>query len=85
MRSGSVECISIRIINDTVHEPTEVFLVILSNSGAVRLENRTARVEIIDDDGEKAHAMCYTLNLRGDSSGVMGRYILQSKRKKTIP
>ena len=33
-----------------------MFVVTLSASGAVRLENNTARVEIVDDDGEKTHA-----------------------------
>ena len=51
LRSGSVECVSIPIIDDTTQELTEVFLVTLSTSGAVRLENNTARVEIMDDDG----------------------------------
>ena len=60
LRSGSVECVSIPIIDDTIQELTEVFLVTLSTSGAVRLENNTARVEIIDDDddGEKPHSAC---------------------------
>ena len=51
LQSGSIECVSIPIIDDTIQELTEVFLVTLSTSGAVRLENNTARVEIMDDDG----------------------------------
>jgi len=50
LRSGSTECVNIPIIDDTTQELTEVFLVTLSTSDAVRLENNTARVEIMDDD-----------------------------------
>ena len=34
----------------------------LSISGAARVANSTARVEIVDDDaGEKPHAICYLI------------------------
>ena len=44
----------------TAKEPTEVFAVKLRSSGAVGIGNATARMENVDDDGEKAHAVCYS-------------------------
>ena len=61
MRSGSTECVSILIINDTVQEPTEVFLVTLRTSNAIRLGNYIARVEIVDDDGKDVGAVWYLI------------------------
>ena len=70
LQSGSIECVSIRIIDDTIQELTEVFLVTLSTSSAVRLENNSARVEIVDDDGEKANVTGYSImHPRGVFSG----------------
>lgn len=61
LQSGSIECVNISIIDDTTQELTEVFLVTLSTSNAIRLGNNTAIVEIMDNDGEKTHAMCYLI------------------------
>ena len=71
LQSGSIECVSIPIIDDTVQELTEVFLVTLSTSSAVRLENNSARVEIVDDDdGEKVNVTGYSImHVRGVFSG----------------
>jgi len=65
-----LESLSIPIIDDTIQELTEVFLVTLSTSSAVRLENNSARVEIVDDDSEKVNVTGYSImHLRGVFSG----------------
>ena len=51
--TGGRECFSISILDDSIQEDVEQFIVFLDSPNPVRLETCVAIIEIVDDDESK--------------------------------
>ena len=53
--TGDRECFNISIIDDTVPEDVEQFLVVLDSPNTIRFNITVAKIEIVDDDNCKLY------------------------------